>query len=149
MNPETPPKTIGDWKKAYLQLPAPKEIPSGKFRAEWVGPDWFQSFAKQGLNVMSFRNWWGKSFDNTPVAYNLFQDPKTNEFETKYAMKTYLGNSRFDGKPCLYLEYGKEAPFPWPYFLDEFRVYSDGVLLGLNYSRFSPFIALPFLVKKV
>ncbi|MDF3819761.1 hypothetical protein P3G55_07625 [Leptospira sp. 96542] len=140
------PNSLSKIKKIYVSLESPKTIPNTNFKSEWVGPIWFQRIAKISLNFLSFKNWWGKSFDGTETAYNLFTKKESLDLEKKYPMKTYIGLSKIDNKPCLFLEYGKNSPFPWPLFVDEFRVLPNGSFLGMNYPKFLPKLALPFLI---
>ncbi|MGV3665952.1 MAG: hypothetical protein ACO1NV_07450 [Leptospira bouyouniensis] len=140
--------SIFAYKKQFLTLKSPSTIPTGKFQIQWLGPKWFQWSAKTGLQFLHFRNWWGKSFQGNEEAVNLFQNPETMSFEEKYKMLVSFGNSPIDGKPSLFLHYTKQAPFPWPYFVDEFRVSKEGELLGMSYPRFAPILALPFLIRK-
>lgn len=135
-------------KKQFLELKAPDSFPTGNFRAEWVGPKWFQTGASFSLNFMSFRYWWGKSFDGSEMAYNLFLPPKETEFQLRHPMHLSIAPSRLDGNPSLVLKYTKNAPFPWPYFVDEFRVLNETDLLGMSYNQFTPSLALPFLIRK-
>lgn len=141
--------SLFEFKKQFLELKAPESFPTGNYQAEWLGPKWFQNSARFSLNFMSFRHWWGKSFDGSEIAYNLFLPPHSTEFQMRYPMNLSIGKSRLDGKPSLILEYTKNAPFPWPYFVDEFRVLNGTDLLGMNYSKLSPFLALPFLIRKI
>ncbi|MCG6140454.1 hypothetical protein [Leptospira mtsangambouensis] len=140
--------SLSQFKKQFLELKAPNSFPIGNYQADWLGPRWFQTGARLSLNFMSFRHWWGKSFDGSEIAYNLFLPPKATEFQMRHPMKLSIGKSRLDGNPSLILEYTKEAPFPWPYFVDEFRILNEKELLGMNYSRFTPQLALPFLIRK-
>lgn len=140
--------SLSQIKKQFFDLKAPGSFPTGNYKAEWLGPKWFQVGASFSLNFMSFRHWWGKSFDGSDTAYNLFLPPKTTEFQMRHPMKLSLRNSPLDGNPSLILEYTKDAPFPWPYFIDEFRVLNDTDLLGMSYNKFTPSLALPFLIRK-
>ncbi|EOQ90136.1 hypothetical protein LEP1GSC202_0638 [Leptospira yanagawae serovar Saopaulo str. Sao Paulo = ATCC 700523] len=136
------------YKKRFLELHVPKEEPTGDYQISWIGPKWFQWSAKTGLQFLHFRHWWGKSFQGKMEAINLFQNPKDLSFSQKYKMQISFEISCLDGKPSLFLRYTKEAPFPWPYFVDEFRVLNDKELLGLSYPKFAPFLGLPFLIRK-
>ncbi len=136
------------YKKKFSKLNAPKSTPLGNYQIQWLGPNWFQSFAKTGLQFLHFRYWWGKSFRTKEEAINLFQKPNEFIFQEKYKMFISIERSRIDGNQSLFLRYTKEAPFPWPYFVDEFREQNDGTLLGMSYPKFAPFMALPFLIEK-
>ncbi|TGL51429.1 hypothetical protein EHQ59_11065 [Leptospira kemamanensis] len=136
------------YKKQFLRLNAPTNPPIGKYQISWIGPKWFQWAAKTGLQFLHFRNWWGKSFQGETEAINLFQNPKDMSFYAKFNMNISLETSPIDGKSSLFLRYTKEAPFPWPYFVDEFRVLSETELLGMSYPKVAPFLALPFLIRK-
>ncbi|TGK50803.1 hypothetical protein [Leptospira kanakyensis] len=135
-------------KKQFLELKAPESFPVGNFKAEWIGPKWFQTGASFSLNFMSFRHWWGKSFDGSEIAYNLFLPPNKTEFQMRYPMNLSIGKSKIDEKPSLILEYTKNAPFPWPFFIDEFRILNQTDFLGMSYNKFTPKLALPFLIRK-
>ncbi|TGM46607.1 hypothetical protein EHQ92_01400 [Leptospira biflexa] len=135
------------YKKQFLSLTSPKSIPTGQFQIQWLGPKWFQWLAKTGLQFLHFRNWWGKSFHGQSEAINLFQKPGESHLEKKFKMLVSMETSPIDGKTSLFLRYTKDAPFPWPYFVDEFRVLKDGELLGMSYPRFLPSFALPFLIQ--
>ncbi|XDD46036.1 hypothetical protein AB3N60_15165 [Leptospira sp. WS39.C2] len=139
---------VFELKKQFLKLPAPSSIPAGNYQIQWLGPKWFQWTAKTGLQFLHFRNWWGKSFDGKEEAINLFQNPGEESFQKKYKMLVSFETSPFDKKTSLFLRYTKESPFPWPYFIDEFRIQNNGELLGMSYPRFAPFLALPFLIQK-
>lgn len=137
-----------DYKKQFKNLKPPEGTPIGNYQIQWLGPKWFQWLAKTGLQFLHFRNWWGKSFQNKEHAINLFQKSNDSEFEEKYRMLIRFETSAIDGKTSLFLRYTKEAPFPWPYFVDEFRIQNDGKLLGMSYPSIAPFMALPFLIQK-
>ncbi|TGL05187.1 hypothetical protein EHQ75_18205 [Leptospira levettii] len=136
------------YKKQYLSLNAPTVIPTGNFQIQWLGPKWFQWTSKTGLQYLHFRNWWGKSFRGNETATNLFLKSGDKTFQEKYTMVVSLEKSPIDGQTSLFLRYTNEAPFPWPYIVDEFRVLSDGNLLGMSYPKFAPSLALPFLIQK-
>jgi hypothetical protein len=137
------------YKKQFFDAEAPNSIPTGNFQVVWLGPTWFQFLARSSLSYLSFRNWWGKAFDGSNNAYNLFSIPNSQDFLKKYPMRVSIKNSLLDGQPALFLEYEKDAPFPWPYFIDEFRIINQTDLLGMSYSRISPKLAMPFLIRKM
>ncbi len=58
----------------YKSLPDSQTLPKGRFEVSWVGPNWFQSLAKNGLGVLGFKNWVGKEFSGNEFAINIFSD---------------------------------------------------------------------------
>jgi hypothetical protein len=81
-----------------------------------------------------FRHWLGKRFfpsqgtDQTGNGINLFSDNPP----TRYKFRTYLGQARIDGAPCLCLDYN--VPGSLRGLIDDVRKVAEGLVLGqINY----------------
>ncbi|GBF50876.1 hypothetical protein LPTSP4_24030 [Leptospira ryugenii] len=135
-------------KEIFLSLPSPTSIPTGTYRVVWIGPNWFVSLARFSLALVSFQNWWGKDFSGSTRSINLFSQKNSEALLQKYPMNTAITKSKLDGRDAIQLTYGKDSPFPWFWFVDEFREFSPSILLGVSYLKWLPGLALPFAVEK-
>ncbi|MCZ8343053.1 MAG: hypothetical protein O9301_08480 [Leptospira sp.] len=133
----------------YKSLPGSRSLPEGRYEVSWVGPNWFQSLAKNGLGVLGFKNWVGKEFSGSEFAINIFSDENGGNGFNKFPMEVALSQSQVDSKACIRVSYPKTTPFPWPLVVDEFRVLNANTLVGLSYTKGLSVFPLPFyLIQK-
>lgn len=133
----------------YKSLPDSQSLPKGRFEVSWVGPNWFQSLAKNGLGVLGFKNWVGKEFSGNEFAINIFSDENGGNRFNKFPMEVSLSPSQVDSKTCIRVSYPKTTAFPWPLVVDEFRVLDGRTLVGLSFTKGLSLFPLPFyLIQK-
>lgn len=117
-----------------LPAPAPEDL-VGTHRAVFVGPGPARRLSPAGLGLLGLRDWYGKRFELTPDGLRginlLRQDGSDEELVEYLQMKAVLEPSVLDGAPVLVSTYGAEAPFPWRFIRDEFRLLGSGQLLGM------------------
>jgi cholesterol oxidase len=91
--------------------------------------------APSGLGLIGLPDWFGKRFESGPDGLrgvNLLRRSDGDDELTEYLdMEAALEPSVLDGAPVLVSTYGADAPLPWRYVRDEFRLLGPGQLLGL------------------
>ena len=123
-------------KRLWGALPAPAEEDlTGTHRAIFVGPGPVKLIAPSGLGLIGLPDWFGKRFESGPDGLrgvNLLRRSDGDDELTEYLdMEAALEPSVLDGAPVLVSTYGADAPLPWRYVRDEFRLLGPGQLLGL------------------
>jgi hypothetical protein len=134
--------------RQFKLLPPSVSIPKGFYEVHWVGPKWFQFVAKHGLAVFGFKNWMGKDFSGNLDAMNVFWDSKRSELTNRFPMEVSLHPSKIDSKICIRVNYPRSTHFPWPFVIDEFRLYDSNIMIGLSYAKGLSLLPLPFLLIK-
>lgn len=120
--------SLSAWRARFRALPAPQlaTIP-GFRRVEFVGPFWLRQSAPSAIGLGGLPGWLGKRFISVDQAINVLADG-----EERLPMRVEMAASWLDGKPVLVCHYGPEAPFPWRWIRDEFRVLSETAWLGMT-----------------
>jgi cholesterol oxidase len=117
-----------------LPAPAPEDL-AGTHRAVFVGPGTMRRLSPAGLGLLGLPDWFGKRFERTPDGLrgiNLLDPEGTGGAFVEYLeMQAALEPSVLDRAPVLVSTYGPEAPLPWRYVRDEFRLLGPGRLLGM------------------
>ncbi|MEX0621107.1 MAG: GMC family oxidoreductase [Solirubrobacterales bacterium] len=143
-------------KRLWRALPAPatKDL-IGVHRAVFVGPAALSWLSPAGLGLLGLPDWYGKQFQ--PAAEGLHginllrQNASDTDLISYLEMKAIHEPSMLDGAPVLVSTYGQEAPLPWRFVRDEFRLLGRGRLLGMAVVD-RPFLrrfGMPFLLEAV
>ncbi|MBM3156569.1 MAG: hypothetical protein FJ004_04715 [Chloroflexi bacterium] len=131
-----------DFHKVFSEGKAPSfaEIEGdtlGGFLALRPGSGWWRKAALASTFDNPLARWTGKRFitpfaeDKTGTGVNLFRN---RIFPQRFGIDTSIGESLFDRKPCLVVNY---THFPSSLFglRDELRRIDDGVFLGQGHQR--------------
>jgi hypothetical protein len=136
--------------RLFADLPAPAQaFTKGTWQAAFVGPAWLRWMAPRGLVLLHFAGWWGKEFSGDGTGFNYFK--RAGEMQQAFPMQVTESTSLIDGKPCLVVQYGMQALFPWRFIVDELRQLDENLLLGMTIVNRSGLRAfpLPFLLTKM
>jgi len=140
-------RSLTSFKSLYSSLSPPAlDVLRGVYQAAFVGPWWLRTIAGPGLYPLGLGGWWGKQFDGRGQGANIVRH--RDQLSTKLPVSLHERPSLLDGRPCLVVVYEADAPFPWPWVVDELRSLNDDRLLGMTLLTRSPLnkIALPFLL---
>jgi cholesterol oxidase len=141
-------------RKLWGALPVPsRDDLTGDHRAVFVGPGPVKRMSGPGLGLIGLPDWYGKRFESAPEGLsgiNLLRQDGGEEGLIEYLrMKAAIELSVLDGTPALVSTYGEDAPLPWRYVRDEFRLLGPGQLLGMAvFDRpFARRIGMPFVLE--
>lgn len=116
--------------------PTPEEM-TGDTRGVFLAWNPRAFFLMKWLVKWMFRHWLGKRFfsplgaEQAGSGINLFSDGTG----TRYPFKTYPATARFDGAPCLCLDYNVEGSLRG--LVDDVKKVGEGLVLGqINYKFF-------------
>lgn len=130
------PVSLSGLSRLWRALPAPDAVMlTGDHRAVFVGPALGRAAAPGALSLLGLPDWYGKRFRATPGGLRginlLRRDGSDVELNEYLEMRAAIEPSALDGAPVLASTYGAEAPLPWRYVRDEFRLLGPGLLLGM------------------
>ena len=119
----------------------------GLYQGIFVGPAWMRSLAGPLLAATGLGGWWGKEFDPEGNAINLVW--RKGRIEHRFPMQLEEQVSYIDHKPGLALSYAPSNPFPWPWIVDELRIITSGLVLGMTIGIIGPLrrLPLPFVLQ--
>ena len=140
-------RSLASFKPLFLSLTPPALASmQGIYQSAFVGPLWLRTIAGPGLYPLGLGGWWGKQFDGRGQGSNIVH--RGGRLATKMPVSLSERPSLIDDEPCLAVIYPAGSPFPWPWVIDELRVFDDQRLLGMTLVTPSPLnkIALPFLL---
>ncbi len=121
----------------------------GTHEAVFVGPAPLRAVAPRAIALGGMPQWYGKRFapgEGVLHGVNLVRGGA----EETLPMTATVDASWLDGRPALVVSYAADAPVPWRWVRDEFRVADAGTLLGLTFT-FSPrlrALAAPFTLER-
>jgi hypothetical protein len=120
---------------------------TGDFEASFVGPAWFRSLSRAGVSMGGLPGWFGKRFDGEGQGMNLLR--RDGALATVMPMEVRLEASRLDGAPVAAVHYALGTRLPWPYVIDELRVWEGSTLLGMTLLDVPGLrgVGLPFLLR--
>lgn len=128
--------------------PASVENRQGFYRASFIGPWWVRFSAMPILALMGLPNWQGKKFLSIDKATNILQT-KNGSIE-KLEMNCHQQTSFLDEKMAVVLSYGKNAPLPWKWIVDELRVLDENRLFCMTTINLPMLrhLSFPFLLSR-
>ncbi|SEM07578.1 MULTISPECIES: hypothetical protein [unclassified Acinetobacter] len=125
-------------KATYQQLSsAPLAMRQGEYKAQFIGPWWLRVSAAPSLFLSGLGGWFGKKFINQNLVTNILLN--RGQRSEKLQMECLEEASLIDGKQTIALYYGKTAPIPWRWVVDELRQLDEHTMLCMT------IINLPFL----
>ncbi|NVJ27541.1 MULTISPECIES: hypothetical protein [Myxococcus] len=142
--------TLREWRLLFTRLPTPsREALPGRYRAELLGPSWFQGFAHRLLGVLGMRGWWGK--DIAPggrEGANLVN--RVGGIWRAVPLVIREGTSRVDGRTSLQVEYTPEVGRQWRPWVDELRWLEGRTLLAMTHLELPVLrhLTFPFLLHR-
>lgn len=139
--------SLASFRDLFLSLEPPGlATMQGVYQSAFVGPVWLRTIAGPGLYPLGLGGWWGKQFDGRGQGSNIVR--RSGRLATRLPIALVEKPSLIDGRPCLAVNYQPDAPFPWPWVIDELRAVDDRRLLGMTLVTRSPLnrLALPFLL---
>ncbi|NTX09942.1 hypothetical protein HUA74_27485 [Myxococcus sp. CA051A] len=143
-------RKLREWRLLFTRLPTPtRDSLPGRYRAELLGPAWFQGFAHRLLGVLGMRGWWGK--DIAPggrEGANLVN--RVGGVWRAVPLVLREGTSRVDGRTSLQVEYTPEVGWQWRPFVDELRWLEGRTLLAMTHLELPVLrrLTFPFLLHR-
>ncbi|MFA9270400.1 MAG: hypothetical protein ACEQSX_06535 [Baekduiaceae bacterium] len=123
---------------------------AGTHEAVFVGPAALRRAAPMSIALAGMPAWYGKRFDPDGArGINLLRG-HDDELEERNPMTAAIAPSWLDGAPAIVVSYAPDAPRPWRWVRDEFRVADSDTLLGLTFAV-SPrlrALAAPFTLER-
>ncbi len=130
--------SLSSIKATYQQLSsAPLAMRQGEYKAQFIGPWWLRVFCSTEFIFKWIGGWFGKKFINQNLVTNILLN--RGQRSEKLQMECLEEASLIDGKQTIALYYGKTAPIPWRWVVDELRQLDEHTMLCMT------IINLPFL----
>lgn len=115
----------------FAELPLPtRDFCQGVFTARFIGPAWLRHAARPSIAISGMPGWKGKRFLSPDRAINVLE--WRGGSHERLIMRCEESASRVDGKPALAFVYGNNAPMPWRWIREEFRVLDSRTLLAMT-----------------
>jgi len=123
--------TLAQIRHQFASLPLPgRDFCQGFFAVRFIGPFWLRHAARPSIALSGMPGWQGKRFLTPDRAINVLTD-RDGQRE-RLIMRCEETASLVDGRPTLAFMYGSDAPRPWRWIRDEFRVLDSRTLLAMT-----------------
>lgn len=136
-------------RRCFADLPLPnRDFCQGVFHARFIGPAWLRLTARPSIAISGMPGWKGKRFLSPDRAINVLEC--RDGHHERLIMRCEETASLVDGRPALAFVYGNNAPMPWRWIRDEFRVLDSRTLLAMTIIDLPMLrgLSFPFLLER-